>query len=255
MQTAVYPARLLVYHAGTGRTVFIGCLKVTTIFLVAFFGLIAAPAQLSAPTLPYWRFSTSKPPHPSFTRGCHYPRLQTLSEPTTTNPPPPNQATNTIPALLTGLLPFLFVSLTTAPFVTYIHLRLPPYARYSRVLLSRYLAALPETGTVDITTVTLIGRPRVQTVALGNLEAVKPRLLSVANFRRVRRDETRPWWAGRGQSKFAVNQAYGKGVKMGWVWEEVAAAIRGGKLRDGNVNASTIGKSGVVKAAVAGPRK
>lgn len=45
LMQAVYPERLLVYHAGTGRTVFIGCLKVTTIFVFSFFGLVVAPTH------------------------------------------------------------------------------------------------------------------------------------------------------------------------------------------------------------------
>ena len=39
----VYPERLLVYHAGTGKTVFIGCLKVTTILLFTASCVILAP--------------------------------------------------------------------------------------------------------------------------------------------------------------------------------------------------------------------
>lgn len=35
----VYPERLLIFHAGTGRTVFLGCLKVITIFVFAIFGI------------------------------------------------------------------------------------------------------------------------------------------------------------------------------------------------------------------------
>jgi hypothetical protein len=49
-----YPERLLIYHAGTGRTVFIGCLKVTTIFVFGFFSLVAAPSHFYAPDEPLW---------------------------------------------------------------------------------------------------------------------------------------------------------------------------------------------------------
>lgn len=46
--------RLLVYHAGTGRTVFLGCLKVTTIFIFSFFCLVVAPAHFYAEEQPIW---------------------------------------------------------------------------------------------------------------------------------------------------------------------------------------------------------
>ena len=51
---AVYPERLIVYHAGTGRTVFLGCLKVTTIFTFSFFSLVVAPTHFFAEEEPKW---------------------------------------------------------------------------------------------------------------------------------------------------------------------------------------------------------
>lgn len=53
-QASGYPERLLIYHAGTGKTVFIGCLKLTTIFLFSFSCLILAPSFYYAPDKPNW---------------------------------------------------------------------------------------------------------------------------------------------------------------------------------------------------------
>ena len=50
----VYPERLLIYHAGTGKTVFIGCLKITTIFLFSFSCLVIAPSFYYDPQEPSW---------------------------------------------------------------------------------------------------------------------------------------------------------------------------------------------------------
>lgn len=50
----VYPERLIVYHAGTGRTVFLGCLKLTTIFIFTFFSLVVAPAHFNSDDEPKW---------------------------------------------------------------------------------------------------------------------------------------------------------------------------------------------------------
>lgn len=54
MYAAVFPERVLVYHAGTGRTVFLGCLKVTTIFIFVFFTFVVAPTHLKAEDEPLW---------------------------------------------------------------------------------------------------------------------------------------------------------------------------------------------------------
>lgn len=40
--------RLLIYHAGTGRTTFLAMLKVTTLFVGAFFCFIAVPSYIKA---------------------------------------------------------------------------------------------------------------------------------------------------------------------------------------------------------------
>lgn len=52
--TSGYPERLLIYHAGTGKTVFVGCLKLTTIFLFSFSCLFIAPSLYYAPDAPNW---------------------------------------------------------------------------------------------------------------------------------------------------------------------------------------------------------
>lgn len=50
----VFPERLLIYHAGTGRSVFLGCLRITTIFIFAFFSLVVAPTHFFAEDEPIW---------------------------------------------------------------------------------------------------------------------------------------------------------------------------------------------------------
>jgi hypothetical protein len=130
--------------------------------------------------------------------------------------------------------------------VTYIHLRLPAFARNSREQLTRYLRTLPATAEVDITTITLIGRPRVQKLRVNELQAVEPRLLNVANFKRTTTDETRPWWAGRGQRSYAIGEARGR-AREGWAWDVVAEAIRTGRVRGAAVAGK--GQPGIAKTA------
>lgn len=48
------PERLLIYHAGTPRIVFVGFLKVTTIFLFSANVLLNAPKFYYDPEQPVW---------------------------------------------------------------------------------------------------------------------------------------------------------------------------------------------------------
>lgn len=58
-----YPENLVIYHAGTGRTTFIACLKLTTIFIFVFFGLVVTPAYVKSEH-PLWQAGgRSSPPH------------------------------------------------------------------------------------------------------------------------------------------------------------------------------------------------
>lgn len=49
------------YHAGTGRSVFLGCLRVTTIFIFSFFCLVVAPSHFYAEDEPKWVAAAGKP--------------------------------------------------------------------------------------------------------------------------------------------------------------------------------------------------
>lgn len=42
----MYPERLCIYHAGTGRVTFLACLKLSTIFVFAFFGFVVTPTYI-----------------------------------------------------------------------------------------------------------------------------------------------------------------------------------------------------------------
>jgi hypothetical protein len=120
----------------------------------------------------------------------------------------------------------IFVALTTAPFVTYIHFRLPEFARQSRENLLRYSKHLSRTATIDITTLSMIGRPRVSRVSLGDLHPIKSRF-SIANYARTAKDEEskRPWWAAKPIKQFAILGGRGRLREEG-VWENVARSIQ-----------------------------
>ncbi|RQM08827.1 hypothetical protein DH86_00002964 [Scytalidium sp. 3C] len=187
LMQAVYPERLLVYHAGTGRTVFIGCLKVTTIFVFSFFGLVVAPTHFySEVEEPLW-----------------------------------------VPAAVTvsGIIPMLFVAYTSSPFVTYIHLRLPQFARYSRDMLMRYSKNLPKDAGIDITTMNFIGKPRMNKMKVGELYPVKERF-GLVNYARdtTEVNTKRPWWLGKAVRAFSINSNPGR-IREKGVWENIAKSI------------------------------
>ncbi|KAN0092433.1 hypothetical protein V8E51_018280 [Hyaloscypha variabilis] len=181
-----YPERLLVYHAGTGRTVFLGCLKVTTIFIFSFFTLVVAPAHFFAEAEPPWV---------------------------------------AIGVLLSGIIPMVFVAYITGPFVTYIHLRLPAYARHSREMLMRYTKSLPNDAGLDITTMNFIGKPRVARVKISDLYPVKQRF-GMANYARDTDliNSKLPWYFPKAVRQFGVHSSTSK-IMGGEVWNNIASRI------------------------------
>ncbi|RDW82539.1 hypothetical protein BP6252_03651 [Coleophoma cylindrospora] len=177
---------MLIYHAGTGRAVFIGCMKVTTVFIFTFFTLIVAPIHFYSDEQPNW----------------------------------------VAPAVtLSGLLPLVFVAYTTKPFVTYVHLLLPQFARQSRELLFRYAKALPKDAVLEITTMNSFGKPVVSRVKIGELFPSKARF-GLANYSRdtTKINKSRPWWMGKAVGEFGIHGGKGK-IKEGGVWEIVRSHI------------------------------
>ncbi len=97
MRTA-FPERLIIYHAGTGKTTFLACLKVTTLFLFGFFDMIMTPAYFAAGE-PLVKTAggmpTSHPPHLLQSRIANPTLLKSpsaASSPPSTSPgaPPPS---------------------------------------------------------------------------------------------------------------------------------------------------------------------
>ena len=119
----------------------------------------------------------------------------------------------------------VFVGYTSAPFVTYIHLRLPLFARQSRDMLLRYTKNLPRDAELDITTMNFVGKPRVARVKVIELHQVKERF-GQANYARDTKaiNEKRPWWMGKAVGQFGVHSNT-KRIMGGEVWNNIARAI------------------------------
>ena len=127
--------------------------------------------------------------------------------------------------MASGTVPLLTVAYISSPFVANIHLRLPPFARYSRDLLVRYSQNLPKDAKLEITTMNFIGKPRVSLVRAADLNAVKERF-GMVNYTRERKEinSKRPWWMGGAVRQFGIHG--GTHLKDGsGVWENISRTI------------------------------
>jgi hypothetical protein len=119
----------------------------------------------------------------------------------------------------------VFVAYITGPFVTYIHLRLPTYARHSRDMLLRYTKSLPNDAALEITTMNFIGKPRVTRVKIAELYPVKERF-GMANYVRDTEliNSRLPWYLPKAVRQFGVHSNTSK-IMGGTAWENVAKRV------------------------------
>ncbi|KXX75575.1 hypothetical protein MMYC01_206666 [Madurella mycetomatis] len=166
---------------------FLACLKLTTLFVFGFFDLIMTPAYIAAGE----------------------PVLKTTG------------------VALCGLIPAAYVAWATSPFVAAVHMHLPPYARWSRAILERFARSAPPNTRLDVTTISLIGKPRVSSMTLSDLRPAKRRL-GMVNFVRDTKlaNAQRQWWRFRAVGQFNVQEGNEGRIKTGWVWNEVAEGIK-----------------------------
>ncbi|KAL8393308.1 hypothetical protein RB595_003188 [Gaeumannomyces hyphopodioides] len=184
------PARLLIYHGSTARITFLACLRLGTLFICVFFCLAVTPAYLRE------------------SGGDSEALLKAGA------------------ALLSGLVPFVFVYLSTAPFVAFIHLPLPPFARQSKELLKRFAASVPDTTSLEITTISLIGKPRVTRVPVASMVPTSERFGLVNYVVRPAPAAPARSLLNRGPpTKFSIQHNSRGDAREAWVWDSVAAAI------------------------------
>ncbi len=148
----------------------------------------------------------------------------------------------------------MLVAYTTAPFVVFVHLRLPAYARHpDRALLRRFVRSVPPATLLDVTTMNLAGRPRVATVTVGDLVPARERL-GIVNLAAVPGGPSSASSASSSsssssssspprQSFFSVSSRFpwihlppatkfgappssnSRGLHSGWVWDELLEVI------------------------------
>jgi hypothetical protein len=132
---------------------------------------------------------------------------------------------NIILVVAAGIIPMAFVAYTTKPFVTYVHLRLPAFARYSRDLMIRYSKNLPKDAALDITTMNFVGRPKVSRVKVSELYHSQGRF-GISNFARdiSKIEGKRPWYMSKPIKQFAIRSGAGRTREKG-IWENIERGI------------------------------
>lgn len=208
------PVNVLIYHAGTARTTFLALLKVTSLFVGAFFCGIVVPAYV-----------TSDKPY-----------------------------VDTAQMLACGLIPPVFVAISTAAFVTHIHVRVPQ--RLVSQGPSSLLAAGRRKGAADsalspdttvvLTTMSLIAKPRRTAFPLRELEPSRRRF-GLVNYVRdqpaasvVEDAARRKWYHWRPVKQFYVQEARPvrkvryeepkKNAVQGWLWEHIRERLEKGRI-------------------------
>lgn len=143
-------------------------MKVSTIFLFAFYAAVEAPSFYSHPDEPKWKAAV---------------------------------------AVAVGAIPMLLVGYVTAPYVAYVHIKAPTFARASREALMKWAKNMPGNTELDLTTMRAYGRLRVSRMTIEDLKPTRS-WLSIANV--TRRPVSLPsatrvrWWTLRPISHFYI---------------------------------------------------
>ena len=116
----------------------------------------------------------------------------------------------------------MFVGFITRPFVSFVHIKLPVFARRSKESLFRWAQSIPPETQVYMTTTRFYGGPRVSRMAVEDLRQTRA-WLSVANLTRTPPSRTevarKSWRAPEPLLRFYVGAENKKATESS-VWEQ-----------------------------------
>lgn len=125
-------------------------------------------------------------------------------------------------------LPLIFVAYTAAPYVNFVHLELPIFARRTRLEAIEYAKSLPPTAKLHISTTGPSLIPRQTEVRLKDL-APDRSLLRPVSFRN-RNPVPLAWWQGRTLKQFYTADKLNAGESSAryypGLWEHVYKQIQ-----------------------------
>ena len=182
-----------------------GFLKVTTIFLFTANVLLVAPTFYSDPNQPAWVAPAGQYDSSGVSVGSLHRVLVAAA----------------------GAVPLLYVTYYAAPFVAFVHIKLPIFARRSREQLLKWAQTVPPNTEVDLTTIKSYGSLRVSRMPISELHPTKARF-GIQNLVRVPHlpsTRKRPWWAPKERNLFFVGNDRRKTVETA-VWQKALRQIR-----------------------------
>lgn len=94
-------------------------------------------------------------------------------------------------------------------------------------MLKRFAASAPTSTKLDVVTMSFIGKPRNNTMTVGDLRPAKKRFGMVNYTRNVTTiNKERKWWYFRAVRDFNIQEKNEGAIKNGWVWNELDACIK-----------------------------
>ncbi|KAJ4420176.1 hypothetical protein N0V82_004520 [Gnomoniopsis sp. IMI 355080] len=181
--------RLIVYHAGTPRIMFLGALKITTVFVFGFFAVVTIPTYIQAEA-PIWQ---------------------------------------TAGLVVASAIPLLAVWYMTSPMVMWMHIPVPKICLSDTRQLDRFIRNNASNAELAITTMGPLGKARITKLPLKDLRPDKRRLGLVNYVRDATRENAkRPWYQFRAVSQFKIEDGllYNKQTKQPWIWYKIQDALR-----------------------------
>lgn len=106
-------------------------------------------------------------------------------------------------------------------------MNVPHFARGSATALERFAKNIPPNTKLDLTTLSLIGKPRTSSSTVGDLYPTKKRF-GLVNYSRdtTAANAARKWWRFRAVGDFMVQRGNEKRLpKTGWVWKVISDVI------------------------------
>lgn len=185
IQELKYPEQLLIYHAGTGKIVFLAFVRLTGMLLAIYGWFYIFPAHYFSPIASTWE-------------GVAYG--------------------------IGFMSPVVLSVYAMPPFITFVHLHLPVWARHSQERLLKYANSLPSTAQLDITTLKWIWS-RVTRLRAGELSVSSGAPMIMRRTVPQEVLEAKTWYAYTPIKKFTVAGTSAKGLKEPEAWNGVLASI------------------------------